>query len=93
MRLNPGDTVLVKNEWPERRGPAHIRTPYYVRGHRGRVLRHLGDFPNPEDLAFGRQAKPTALYHVEFDRSAIWNEPEDADKVVIEIFEHWLEPQ
>jgi len=26
MNFSPGDAVLVKNDWPERRGPAHIRT-------------------------------------------------------------------
>ena len=38
-------------------GPVHIRTPHYVRGVMGEVVRHLGDFPNPEDLAFARPAE------------------------------------
>jgi nitrile hydratase subunit beta len=48
-----GETVRVRDDWPETRGPVHIRTPYYVRGVTGQVVRHLGDFRNPEDLAFG----------------------------------------
>ncbi|MGE0222448.1 MAG: SH3-like domain-containing protein [Acetobacteraceae bacterium] len=91
MKFEPGDDVLVKHDWPERRGPAHIRTPYYLRGARGTVLRHLGDFPNPEDLAFGRPAERRPLYHVQFDREAIWKEPAGDDKLLVEIFGHWLE--
>jgi hypothetical protein len=91
MNFAPGDLVRVKDDWPERRGPAHIRTPYYVRGARGRIVRHLGNFPNPEDLAFGRQAEARPLYHVRFGSSAIWPEPQSDDELLVEIFEHWLE--
>ncbi len=53
-----GETVRVKDQWPEAAGPVHIRTPHYMRGVVGEVVRHLGDFPNPEDLAFARPAEP-----------------------------------
>ncbi len=66
MSFAPGDAVVVKNDWPETRGPAHIRTPHYVRGRTGRVVRALGRFPNPEDLAFARPAAERSLYHVTF---------------------------
>ena len=56
MSFSPGDAVMVKDDWPETRGPVHIRTPHYLRGHQGRVVRYLGHFPNPEDLAFARPA-------------------------------------
>jgi nitrile hydratase len=91
MKFDAGDDVLVKYDWPERRGPAHIRTPWYLRGQRGKVVRHLGDFPNPEDLAFGRNAEHRPLYHVEFDRNAIWKERDASDSLLVEIFGHWLE--
>ena len=87
----PGDIVRVKDDWPERRGPTHIRTPYYVRGVQGQVVRHLGDFPNPEDLAFGRPAEPRPLYHVRFKKGAIWTEDRADDALLVEIFGHWLE--
>jgi nitrile hydratase len=90
--LAPGSTVRVRDDWPETRGPCHIRTPYYLRGETGVVVRHLGDFPNPEDLAFIRPAPRTPLYHVRFDQPAIWNQGVPGDAVVVEIFEHWLEP-
>ncbi len=83
--------MRVKADWPERRGPCHIRTPYYVRGEAGIVERYLGDFPNPEDLAFARPAARLPLYHVRFDQPALWRQGEVGDAVVLEIFEHWLE--
>ena len=86
-----GETVRVKDSWPEATGPVHIRTPYYVRGVVGEVVRHLGDFPNPEDLAFARPAERRPLYHVRFRKAAIWPEAKPDDEVQIEIFEHWLE--
>ena len=88
----PGERVRVKDAWPESHGPVHIRTPWYVRGVEGEVVRHLGDFPNPEDLAFARPAATRALYHVRFDQPAIWQEGRAGDELVVEIFEHWLEP-
>ena len=89
--LRQGDPVRVREVWPERQAPAHIRTPWYLRGQHGRVLRHLGDYPNSEDLAFARPAEPRALYHVEFDRRAIWPEGSANDTLVVELYEHWLE--
>jgi nitrile hydratase len=91
MTFLPGDAIRVKDDWPESRGPVHIRTPHYVRGVAGHVKKYLGDFPNPEDLAFGRPAVRVPLYHVEFDRTAIWPEHPAQDTLLVEIFEHWLE--
>lgn len=92
MTLAPGTAVRVKDDWPETRGPVHIRTPYYVRGAAGVVVRHLGDFPNPEDLAFARPAERRPLYHVRFEQDAIWHEQHPGDELLVEIFGHWLEP-
>jgi len=91
MNFPPGARVRVRNDWPETRGPCHIRTPWYVRGETGTVLRHLGDFANPEDLAFARPAARLPLYHVRFDQPAIWHQGRAGDEVVIEIFGSWLE--
>ena len=92
MMFEPGAIVRVKNDWPETRGPVHIRTPHYVRGMQGTVVRRLGAFPNPEDLAFARPAPPCALYHVRFDQPEVWHEGRAGDELLVEIFEHWLEP-
>jgi nitrile hydratase len=89
--LHPGQRVRVKLDWPETRGPCHIRTPYYVRGVEGVVERHLGRFPSPEDLAFARPAPVLDLYHIRFDQPALWGEGKPGDAVVVELFETWLE--
>ncbi len=91
-----GRRVRVRDDWPETRGPCHIRTPHYLRGATGTVLRHLGDFPNPEALAFGRPAERQALYHVAFALPALWREGQSrdevaGDEVVVELYAHWLE--
>ena len=102
--FSPGTRVRVRNDWPEARGPAHIRTPHYLRGAQGTVVRALGAFRNPEDLAFARPAPARALYHVRFEPALIWPDarPRDAaggdphgnpgDDLLVEIFEQWLEP-
>lgn len=92
MTIPPGVTVRVRDDWPETRGPCHIRTPHYLRGASGTVVGHLGDFPNPEDLAFARPAKMLSLYHVRFDQPSIWQQGRAGDEVLAEIFESWLEP-
>jgi nitrile hydratase subunit beta len=87
-----GACVRVKDEWPETRGPVHIRTPHYLRGMQGTVVRRFGEFPNPEDLAFARPAGLRRLYHVAFHQPAVWQEGRAGDELLVEIFEHWLEP-
>jgi hypothetical protein len=88
----PGTRVRIRNDWPETRGPVHIRTPHYVRGAHGTIVRALGAFHNPEDLAFARPAPPRALYHVRFEQPPIWQHGQAGDDVLVEIYEHWLEP-
>lgn len=90
MSFAPGERVRVADRWPEAEGPAHIRTPHYVRGKLGTIVSALGAFPNPEDIAFDRPAPQTALYHVAFRPADLW-EDAGADAVLIEIYEHWLE--
>ncbi len=89
--IAPGTPVRVRDDWPETRGKVHLRTPHYLRGRSGTVVRHLGDFPNPEDLAFARPAARLPLYHVEFDPRAIWPVAA-AVALLVEIYESWLEP-
>jgi nitrile hydratase len=90
-RFDAGDRVRVRDAWPEAEGPVHIRTPHYLRGREGIVLRPLGRFRNPEDLAFARPAPHIPLYHVRFPQDAIWPENRPGDEFLVEIFEHWLE--
>jgi len=92
MMFAAGATVRVKDDWPETCGPVHIRTPHYLRGLQGTVVRQLGTYPNPEDLAFARPPAQRALYHVTFDQPAVWEEGSAGDQLMVEIYEHWLEP-
>lgn len=90
--FEPGAPVRVRDAWPERFGTVHQRTPHYLRGRAGRVVRRLGAFPNPEGLAFGGPAPVVPLYHVAFEAAALWPDaPADGD-LLVEIYEHWLEP-
>ncbi len=86
-----GTTVRVRDAWPELDGPTHVRTPHYLRGRTGIVLRCLGAFPNPEDIAFERPAPVLPLYHVRFSFQEVWGEPAP-DSLLVEIYGPWLEP-
>ncbi|MEM6662623.1 MAG: SH3-like domain-containing protein [Pseudomonadota bacterium] len=89
-RFSPGDTVTVR----EGASPGHIRTPWYLRGKTGRIERICGAFPNPEELAYGRDGLPArVLYRVRFSMAEVWVESAcPHDTVDAEIFEHWLDP-
>jgi nitrile hydratase len=62
-----------------------------LRGHKGRIVRYLGHYPNPEDLAFARPAAERPLYHVAFTMPELWPAGTGPDEVIVEIYEHWLE--
>jgi hypothetical protein len=90
-RFEAGDRVRVL---PEDR-PGHVRTPGYIRGKRGRVQSMLGEFRNPESLAYGGTGLPERpLYKVSFRQADLWKDypgPTD-DELCADIYEHWLEP-
>ena len=91
-RFQNGDTVAVSVAYP----PGHVRTPYFIRGKSGVVDSIAGSYPNPEELAYGRDGLPALpLYRVRFKQADVW--PDYAgpanDTVVIDIYENWLEPK
>ncbi|MFO0481100.1 MAG: SH3-like domain-containing protein [bacterium] len=89
--LAAGTAVQVRTGAPL----THCRTPQYLRGKRGVVLRALGRYPNPEELAYHRPGMPPlTLYQVEFDAAEVWGERlhEAPYRITADIFEHWLEP-
>lgn len=73
--------------------PGHVRTPWYLRGKTGEIERILGPFPNPEELAYGRQGDRLTLYRVRFTMGEVWGDAaEHPDDVIeAEIYAHWLE--
>jgi nitrile hydratase len=89
--FNVGDKVTVRHMRP----PGHIRTPRYIMGLTGEICHVAGSFPNPEELAYGRNGlPPKTLYRVRFLQGAIWPDYRGnaADTLEIEIYEHWLMP-
>ena len=92
MTFKVGDRVKVTNASP----PGHVRTPTFVRGKTGTIIRHYGTFPNPERLAYGMTGLPKLdLYQVVFPMEHIWagdGAYAPGDTVTADIYEHWLEP-
>ena len=85
-----GDTVRIRQSFP----PGHVRTPYFIRGKTGEVIRLLGDYANPEELAYGRDGKPALpVYWVKFQQSDLWSDyaGQEQDTAVVEVMENWLE--
>lgn len=90
MRFKPGDRVRVRAVNPI----GHIRTPFYVRGKVGVIDHIAGEFPNPEELAYGRTGLPDVVnYRVMFKNAQLWPEyrGNPNDGVCVEIYEHWLD--
>ena len=93
-RFAVGEKVKVRAAFPPT-PPTHIRTPSYIRGHRGEIERICGDFPNPEQLAYGLDGLPAeTLYRVRFRQKDVWPDYDgpDGDTMEIEIYDFWLEP-
>jgi nitrile hydratase len=90
-RFEPGDRVRVL---PEDK-PGHVRTPGYIRGNTGQVESVLGEFRNPESLAYGDSGLPERpLYKVYFRQVDLWEDYPGStnDELCADIYEHWLEP-
>lgn len=91
-RFKAGDKVVVKNEYR----PGHLRTPAYLRGKHGVILRDYGAWPNPEELAYGKDGLPAKTnYWVQFRMDEIWGGNGSYgpnDTVAAEIYEQWLDP-
>jgi nitrile hydratase subunit beta len=86
-----GDRVRVALAFP----PGHIRTPLFLRGKTGVILREYGVFPNPERLAYGMHGEPAlTLYMVKFTMDEVWGGAGaygPKDTVTADIYEHWLQ--
>jgi len=90
-RFNVGDTVSVRRAFP----PGHVRTPYFIRGRQGVVQEVVGDFANPEELAYGRDGLPAqTLYRIQFRQADVWPDYEGAagDTAMVDLYDNWLEP-
>ena len=91
IRFQPGDSVRIRDDNPDH----HHRTPWFVKGKTGRIADICGTFRNPETRAYGGTGLPKQpVYRVEFNQSDLWenhtNKP--LDKILIDIYQNWLEP-
>ena len=73
----------------------HFRTPAYIQGHTGTVDALCGVFPNPESLAHGGDGLPRQpLYRIRLRQTDLWpgyaGNPEDT--LLVDVYQHWLEP-
>lgn len=75
--------------------PGHVRVPACLRGKTGEIERALGNYANPEQLAYLRPAEQRPLYRVRFTMAEIWGQEagNPNDTLDADIFAHWLEPQ
>ena len=85
-----GDYVIVREDYP----PGHVRTPVYVRGKCGRIVRKLGEFENPELIAYRLKGRRRALFAVRFAQTDLWPDYRgpQGDTVDLDLYEHWLTP-
>lgn len=86
-----GETVAVRKAYP----PGHVRAPFFIRGRLGIVDQVVGQYGNPEELAYGRtKTDKLTLYRVRFNQADIWADYEGPakDSIVIDIYENWLDP-
>jgi hypothetical protein len=64
----------------------HHRTPSYVKGQAGTVVRSHGTFTNPETRAYGSDGLP------ELELYLVALEGDFEERIYVDVFEHWLEP-
>jgi len=92
VTFSAGDRVRVAARPHE----GHHRTPGYVKGKSGHVVRVHGRFRNPETRAYGTDGLPEqVLYQVCFARKQLWPEARRhaGDTTCVDIFEQWLEAE
>jgi Nitrile hydratase beta subunit, C-terminal len=88
MMFSPGQRVRVS----DRAHAGHHRTPGYIKGKTGTVERVHGEFTNPETRAYGDDGLPKQpLYLVGFEQRAVWPRYERRDRILLDVYEHWLE--
>lgn len=90
MSYRPGQRVRVAS----RPHAGHHRTPGYLKGKVGEVVRVHAAFTNPETRAYGAEGLPKlTLCQVAFRQRDVWPAygGQDRDRIYADVFEHWLE--
>lgn len=85
-----GDRVRIDDRTP----PVHHRVPAYAKGKTGVIERVCGQHGEPEKFIRGDGEPRQRIYRVRISQTDLWAKygGSNADKLDIEIFEHWLEP-
>jgi hypothetical protein len=90
-RFKEGEAIRIAEKFPI----GHYRTPTYVRGKQGTIVKILGKYINPEREAFGKNAGDKLWYYmVSIPQKELWEnyQGQDTDLLEIEVFDNWLEP-
>ena len=88
-RFAAGDTVRARNIHPLH----HTRTPRYVRGKVGTVVRDYGVFTFPDSHAQNAGDPPQHVYSVRFAARELWGSDAPArDALYIDMWDDYLEP-
>ena len=89
-KFKSGDKIVVRADTPN----GHCRTPHYLRGKVGEIVSILGDFPNPEKLAYYQKGELRRLFEVRFAPADVWGSYDGpaTDSIFADIYDHWLEP-
>jgi nitrile hydratase len=84
-----GDEVMVTKDFVV----GHTRMPKYVRGKKGVILHRTSEkWPFPDAHGHGRHdALPEPTYHVRFSGRDLWGESSEAEAVVVDLWEGYLE--
>ncbi len=87
-KFKVGDEILAKNIHPLH----HTRTPRYIRGKRGVILKDYGVFLLADTNAHGGPDKPQHVYSVQFMARELWGEEANAnDSVCIDLHDDYLD--
>ncbi len=91
--IAPGTRVRVRDDWPETRGPCHIRTPHYLRGETGigaRAISAISRTPKTSPSPARPPSCRSIMSASRFPRCGGTGRP--GEEILVELFEHWLEP-
>jgi hypothetical protein len=88
--FSANDRVKVSVRYPI----GHYRTPIYLRGKSGVIVRVVEQYINPEEEGYGKDAGDVIwLYEVKFSQTELWPDysGKASDHLQLEIYENWLE--
>lgn len=75
----------------------HVRTPFYLRGKSGEIIRVYGEFLDAERLAVGETGLPAVgVYQVAFALDDLWPYASGETRgvrVLADLQDNWLDPE